>query len=128
MSNNSTEILVLTDAATPREARAAAERVLSGRYSDARLADILIVISELVTNALAHTGGACNLVIHRFDQCVVVEVHDDDIPARTQQSRRAGDLLGRGLGVVQTLAERWGIERLDTGKCVWAEFKTSDAD
>ena len=34
-----------------------------------------------------------------------------------------GDLIGRGLGMVQSLAERWGIERHpDGGKIVWAEI------
>ncbi|MEY2443487.1 MAG: hypothetical protein QOE00_67, partial [Ilumatobacteraceae bacterium] len=36
------------------------------------------------------------------------------------------DLIGRGLGMLQSISERWGIERHpDGGKVVWAEISTS---
>jgi anti-sigma regulatory factor (Ser/Thr protein kinase) len=104
-------------------ARDAARVVLSGVCDDQQLDDVLTVISELVTNAVRHTGGGCSLtLLHDGDQ-VVVEVRDTD----TRPLHRNPDegTLGHGLGVVQSLATRWGIDRMSDGKCVWAEMSVA---
>lgn len=102
-------------------ARHAAATFLGGRCSAKLLSDVLIVISELVTNAVSHTGGGCELTVHHRDHAIVVEVRDNDTLPSTK-SRSDDESLGRGLGVVQSLTLRWGIERLVDGKCVWAEL------
>lgn len=101
-------------------ARDAARRVLNEICDPQQLGDVLTVISELVTNAIRHTNGDCTLVLSHDGDQIVVEVRDSDTRA-PQRSRDDGG-LGHGLGVVQSLASRWGIDRLTDGKCVWAEL------
>lgn len=90
------------------------------------VADVVLVVSELVANAVTFTTGGCTLRVGYSGvgstrRTVVVEVDDcDDVnPLRRAETDRQP---GHGLGVVQQLADRWGIGRLDSGKCVWAEL------
>lgn len=103
-----------------RSARSEAAKVLRGRLTPETLDDVLIVLSELVANAVIHTGNAYMLSIRIVDARLLLEVHDSDnhVPRQADRSE-----LGRGLGVVQTVADRWGIDRTTTGKCVWAELE-----
>lgn len=103
-----------------RSARDAAADVLVDLCDLRQASDVLTVISELVTNAVRHTAGGCTLRLLLDGDQVVVEVCDSDTRA-PQVSRGAGE-LGHGLGVVQSLATRWGIDRTPDGKCVWAEM------
>lgn len=109
------------DPSSVRSARSETARALQGRWPSGLVADLLMVVSELVDNAITHTRGGCTLTLQHLDTKLIVEVHDGDV----QSPRRRDDgpdELGRGLGVVQTLAHRWGVERTARGKCVWAEF------
>ncbi|MET7871820.1 ATP-binding protein [Streptomyces cyaneofuscatus] len=97
--------------------------------------DVLLVASELVTNAVTVTGvlpeppawgelerlGLVHVRLVGLPDSVVVEVWDEsDEPPRLQ---RVGDDAegGRGLLLVQELAERWGSYRTTGGKAVWAQ-------
>ena len=83
--------------------------------------EIALVTSELVENALQHARDSIEVSIGRRADCVVVQVIDDDntlpdpYPAETLADR------GRGLVVVDAIAEKWGTTPLDHGKRVWAE-------
>lgn len=87
--------------------------------------DAVLVVSELVGNAVRHTtaGPDCLTIEIGGDQ-VVVAVHDpepDD--ARVHLSEAAADPLaesGRGLWLAQTLARRWYVETTAVGKAVVA--------
>lgn len=87
--------------------------------------DAVLVVSELVGNAVRHTaaGPDCLTIEIDGDQ-VVVAVHDlepDD--GRLQLPETAADPLaesGRGLWLVQTLARRWYVETTAVGKAVVA--------
>jgi anti-sigma regulatory factor (Ser/Thr protein kinase) len=117
------ELTLARDSASPAAARAAAREFLDERCPTQLLEDVAIVVSELVTNAVMHTGDVCVLIVHYSSDQIVIEVRDTDVWRRSgvKRSRGAHD-LGRGLGAVQTLSDRWGIERTDDGKSVWAEF------
>jgi anti-sigma regulatory factor (Ser/Thr protein kinase) len=91
--------------------------------------DALLVASELVTNAVAHSRGSpadmiqVRAVLIRGD--VSISVHDPGLSGETPHLQepdvmRAG---GRGLRIVQQLTRRWGFE-LDRGHRVWAELGT----
>lgn len=94
--------------------------------------DAVLVASELVGNALRHTvaGPDCLAVEVRSDT-VVVWVHDpvgDDGQVRVAD-QAAYDVLaesGRGLWMVQMLAQRWYVERTAIGKAVVAELAKAD--
>jgi anti-sigma regulatory factor (Ser/Thr protein kinase) len=86
--------------------------------------DLVIIVSELVSNAVLHTDtdAPIGLTVRWNDQQVRVEVTDGD-PDTDQVSPRTIDLPepgGRGLRIVAALAQRWGVTRTSTGKTVWA--------
>jgi anti-sigma regulatory factor (Ser/Thr protein kinase) len=87
----------------------------------------LLVGSELVTNAVLHSGCAANHILEvradlRRDR-LFISVHDPGVSGHLAQPRQAGSGLGGwGLRIVEQLAERWGSERPD-GYRVWAELK-----
>ena len=86
------------------------------------LDDAEVVVSELVTNAVAAGSHAVYvaLALHREWLRLTVE---DDAPGEPHPTRASPrDQGGRGLRVVDALTGRWGTTVLDTGKQVWAEF------
>lgn len=94
---------------------------------DEPLAEVLILlISELVTNAVVHTG--CPAVLRMLfgsgaTEAGTVRVEVVDISATPPQHRRADgdDTNGRGLALVDGLADRWGWQREGAGKSIWCE-------
>lgn len=94
--------------------------------------DAVLVASELVGNALRHTvAGPDCLAVEVRSNTVVVWVHDpvgDDGQVRLPD-QAACDVLaesGRGLWMVQMLAQRWYVERTAIGKAVVAELAKAD--
>ncbi|MEU2393835.1 ATP-binding protein [Streptomyces sp. NPDC007369] len=86
--------------------------------------DVLLMVSELVSNACVHAGGPSELVLRRTAERLRVEVGDGS-PEHPRRRTAADPALpgGHGLLVVERLARDWGWEpRPDgTGKTVWAE-------
>jgi anti-sigma regulatory factor (Ser/Thr protein kinase) len=110
--------------ATPAAARAFARDALAGEEPAVRVEDLVLVVSELVTNAVVHGAGDVTLVVGVGDDGgVQVEVADDE-PAMPERLRVPVDAeSGRGLLLVSRLARRWGVRgRGDVGKVVWAEL------
>lgn len=113
-----------------RARRWARSRLLgSGVDPGAPLADVLVlVVSELVTNAVVHTGRPAVLRM-RFpldhdDIGGTVRIEVDDVCDLPPQ-RRAADgeaTCGRGLELVDGLCDRWGWHPDGTGKRVWCEI------
>jgi len=101
----------------------------SGIGDDEPLAETLILlISELVTNAVVHTG--CPAVLRMLfgggggvgeAGTVRVEVADaSDCPPRPRHAE-GDDTNGRGLELVDGLADRWGWQPEGAGKQIWCE-------
>ncbi|HEY2579647.1 MAG TPA: SpoIIE family protein phosphatase [Streptosporangiaceae bacterium] len=80
-----------------------------------------LLVSELVTNAIAYATGEISLRLI-LDNALVCEVFDD--AAAMPRLRNADDDAesGRGLHVVSQLAQRWGTRRTPAGKAVWFEL------
>lgn len=107
-----------------RRARAYANGVLSAwRLPQALREDIVVVVGELVANAVLHSGVAQEMRLRRTARRVVLEVLDRS--PRAPQPRPADPQAesGRGLHLVAQLADRWGARPLDGGKSVWCEFR-----
>ncbi|MGW1197134.1 ATP-binding protein [Streptomyces sp. NPDC002536] len=87
--------------------------------------DVLLVVSELVTNACLHAGGPEELCVTRAGKVLRLEV--SDLGAGTPAPRtphRAGRPGGHGMFIVQRLCLDWGVVRHEggVGKTVWAEL------
>lgn len=82
---------------------------------------VALLVSEVVTNVVLHAGTAGELVIELGDGGVRIEVHDGTgrLPQRKAYGEDAS--TGRGLVLVELLADDWGAEPTDAGKCVWFE-------
>ncbi|MEV8553217.1 ATP-binding protein [Streptomyces glaucescens] len=81
---------------------------------------LLLVVSELVTNADRHSEGPYILDLEGTDGTVTVSVYDssDALPRRFP---RDPERIGRhGLEIVHALASRVAVERVPVGKRVWA--------
>jgi hypothetical protein len=105
----------------------------SGIQADEPLAETLILlVSELVTNAVVHTGRPAVLrmvlpgVQEEPPECPggIVRVEVADSCERPPSPRHAdGDETnGRGLELVDGLADRWGWRPEGAGKAIWCEI------
>ncbi|CAB94643.1 SpoIIE family protein phosphatase [Streptomyces sp. SID7813] len=91
------------------------------RTRDSTRDSVLLLVSELVTNAVRFAGGPITVRLIRAGPGLLCEVGDTG-NGRPRLGR--GGLLddgGRGLHVVHRLTTRWGVRWTDTGKVVWAE-------
>ncbi|NEB78454.1 ATP-binding protein [Streptomyces sp. SID14478] len=95
-----------------------------GRPGRAETAELLT--SELVTNALVHTDREAEITATVGPRGLRVEVRD--FAARRPKLRvphadsGTHGTNGRGLVLVQSLADAWGVAALGTGKVVWFEL------
>lgn len=102
------------------EARRFVERE-AARWQLSNVDEIALVTTELVENALQHATDSIEVAIGRRADCVVVQVLDDDKTLPEPYPVEALADRGRGLVVVDALADKWGTTPLDHGKRVWAE-------
>lgn len=88
--------------------------------------DVVLVVNELVTNALLYSPGPCGLRgwIPESSAALRVEVIDPLPVALPPVTPRASSAVGgRGLVIVDLLVPRWGVElQAPVGKVVWFEI------
>ncbi|MEU8624808.1 ATP-binding protein [Streptomyces sp. NPDC048669] len=87
--------------------------------------DVLLVVSELVTNACLHAEGPDELRIACTPKALRVEVVDGGAGQPAPRTpHRAGRPGGHGMFIVQRLCLDWGVVRVPgaPGKTVWAEL------
>ncbi|MEV6118718.1 ATP-binding protein [Streptomyces sp. NPDC052109] len=84
---------------------------------------VVLAVSELVTNAHSHAHSTAQLILTWDEECLHVTVHDASsrLPERHAVSDTA--LGGRGLFLVDALADRWQARRCPRGKDVTACFQ-----
>ena len=106
------------------EARRAVRAGLSqSGLSRTLLDDVLLVVSELVTNAALHARTQARVVVRWDGERVLVEVFDADShpPMLLNEAPSVG---GWGLRLVERLSRTWGCDpQRGGGKRVWAEVR-----
>ncbi len=126
-----TEIIELDgDPDAPARGRHAVTEVLDRWGCDrSGREDLLLVVSELVTNAVVHGAEPIVVTVVRAPGRVRVEVTDAATDSSPHSSRIRQDAeAGRGLDVVTQLAAAWGWRASPgRGKTVWAELPLEQA-
>ncbi|MET9960736.1 SpoIIE family protein phosphatase [Streptomyces sp. NPDC006326] len=90
-----------------------------------RADEIELVADELIVNALMHTDGPAIVtlrVLAGAQRRLRVEVEDRSSALPRRREAGSAGVSGRGLMLVDRLAEVWGVEPRGSGKCVWCEF------
>jgi anti-sigma regulatory factor (Ser/Thr protein kinase) len=105
----------------------AARRFIQGRAAAWSLPEpavdqLVLIGSELVTNAVLHARTELTLALELRDGRVRISVTDRSQAPATLRHYRPDALTGRGLGVVAALSDRWGVSAAADGKVVWAEL------
>lgn len=81
-----------------------------------------LLTTEIVTNALVHTNGGAVVTATTSDR-LRVEVRDFvSRPPSLHEAVPRDDTSGRGLMLVHSLADAWGVRTHDLGKTVWFEL------
>ncbi len=108
--------------ASAGEARRFVEGVMADTDLDHLAYTATMLVSELVTNAILHTGTPLTVVVAPHGDRVRIEVHDGSpqLPVRKHYSDMSG--TGRGLMLVERMAAAWGSDRTAGGKVVWFEL------
>ena len=118
------------DASAPSRARRfvadSMRSELSGPAAERSVDLAVVVVSELVTNAVRAgcAAIAVSLQLHRDHLRVAVF---DDAPGRPkQQPAGPNDVRGRGLSIVRAVSRAWGLQVAAAGKRIWAEIALPD--
>ena len=118
------------DTTAPAVARARTRTVLGTWRLGAVLEPLLLVVSELVGNAVRHGRPPVQMLLRRTPRGVRVEVHDEraDSSANTPAELPGADAeSGRGLFLVEAVSSETGVEDLPgDGKVVWATLEADD--
>ena len=105
------------------DARAFLRRELGTALDPETLESVLLVATELVTNAVPHAGTDLDLTVEVGAGSVLVRVFDCEpaLPAEPKPGRDGAERTdGRGIVLVSLVASAWGTARHDGGKTVWA--------
>ena len=80
--------------------------------------DAVMIVSELVTNAICHGRPPVRLRLRKARGEVAIEVDDGDVSIPRERRPTLDSLNGRGLGIVSALSRHWTADATGTGKTV----------
>jgi len=120
-SGRSTCWTVADESAAVAGARRTATGVLRGWGLEALADETVLMLGELVTNAVQHGNGPIELRLRVDDDAGMLfgEVRDASAVLPTRRQAAPGDENGRGLALITLLAASYGWQRTDGGKAVW---------
>ncbi|MGP3922082.1 SpoIIE family protein phosphatase [Streptomyces sp. 8N616] len=94
-----------------------------------RADEVELVADELITNALLHTDGGAVVTVRMpggAERRLRVEVQDGSSTWPRRREPGETGVSGRGLLLVDRMADVWGVEARGSGKSVWCEFNVQD--
>ena len=97
--------------------------------NDREAVDAELVVTELITNAWKHSSGdgPITLRVEVRDDALRLEVCGESASDPVSSQQTAGsDSGGRGLMMIDGLADSWGYERNGSNLCVWADLPHLD--
>ncbi|MFF4408862.1 PAS domain S-box protein [Streptoverticillium reticulum] len=94
----------------------------------AALDDARLLTSEVLTNAICHATGPIQLRVRRGTDELTVEVTDRSPQPPQPRLAEVGDESGRGLLLVDALADSWGTRPVDRGKTIWFTLRLTATD
>jgi hypothetical protein len=90
---------------------------------DERLIDsVRLLVSELIVNAVLHAETSAVLRMRLNEDCLRVEVRDGSTRRLCRREYEPNATAGRGLMILDAIADSWGVERAGEGKTVWFEL------
>ncbi len=113
-----------------------AELATARRFAEARLSDwgissvcdsVVLVVSELATNAVIHGGSDPELRMTLDGTVLRIEVRDAGSALPHVKAYSETARTGRGMVIVEALSTAWGTEVDDLGKVVWCELAAPQA-
>ena len=117
-----------------REVRVELQRLAAESAAPGAIDDVLLLASELVSNAVRHTSGAIEVSawcspdgrwrVEVDDESVVPPVVHKMQKMQTVPPAPLENIGGRGLQIVDALASRWGVVKTRVGKRCWFELQT----
>ena len=109
------------DLTSARQARSFVDECLARWDAGDAIDTVVLLVSELVTNAVLHAGSEVDLSVRLLPDAVRVEVVDTSPVIPSPQEADEADTSGRGLAIMDAMAAAWGIDPLPDGKRVWFE-------
>ncbi|MEV7288337.1 ATP-binding protein [Streptomyces sp. NPDC093252] len=111
--------MFLPDMSAVAEMRAAVKAFLrrSGLVGPV-LDDVVLALSELVTNAIEHGDGPVDLLVRAAEGRLLISVVDSDPAPAVLKEAGPDDVSGRGIALVNALADDWD----STGEETWCSF------
>lgn len=116
------------DPSAARDARAWVTGVLAG-WPEESVETARLLVSELVTNSVLHAGTVITVSYRSDGSRARFEVSDGQQAGPVPKRYAPDSPTGRGMRLVASLAEEWGVERGRGGKTLWfAVSPTTRAD
>jgi anti-sigma regulatory factor (Ser/Thr protein kinase) len=84
--------------------------------------DAKLLVSELATNAVIHAGAPFAVSVRADGSTVRISIRDWSTMRPRLRDAGPAALSGRGLRLVDALADGWGVDADPDGKTVWAEL------
>lgn len=130
MAQGRTSQTFLADPTALRGARRFVAAWLHEHSHDELVDRATLAVSELAANAVVHTARPFTVTLDSTSALLRIEVVDsapDRLAVRVPMSGSAVDITsssttGRGLQIVSSLANRWGVDLRSNVKTIWCEF------
>lgn len=93
-----------------------------------RLDDASLLLSELLANVALHARTSCAVVVNSTSDHLRIDVEDRSPVLPRVQHFSIDTTTGRGLRLVEKLADSWGVDPIEGGKAVWFSLVHEPAD